>query len=252
MTTPEDSTAADYSGPDHGFGDDNALADEIMQQDWYADNPSPHNLSRMGLREWDLPITVEGLAPAMREPILKQLVGLTPEQRAQREPQLIRAAIEEHSKDTRILTGLGDGATPLAKAQVSIAYREQELVRRLDALNERLAAVRGANAVTDPATGQTTMVPIPAYSAEQRHIAAVEITKLAGELGVLRGSGGQRELDEALAETIEQVKEQQQQAADLAEVDRRAREAIRDEQISARAAVRAKHLRGSSNYSASL
>ena len=252
MNTPDDSAGADYTGPDHGFGDDNALADEILQQDWYADNPSAHDTSRMGARRWELPTTVDGLTPDMREPILKQLIGVKPEQRAHLETQLVRKAIEERSKDVRILTGLGDGATPLAKAQVNIAYRARELARRISATQSELDEVTGSKAVTDHSTGQTVMQPLYRLTGELRYKATEEVNRLKGELSVLNGPEGDKELEQALRESVDQVKDQRQAAADLVEIDRRARESIREDELNARAELHAKHLRAKSNYSASL
>lgn len=252
MTDDTPTPAPEYTGEDHGFGEDNAIADQIKSMDWYADNPSAHNTSRMGWSKWELPTSVESLSPEMAAPINKRLAGLTPEQRAEREPALVREALVEASKDARILTGLGDGATPFAKAQVSLAYREQELARRIADWQSQLEEVTGNKAVTDPTTGQQTMQPVYRLTGEGRHKATLQVQELTRQLAVLKGPEGDRELEEALRESVEQVKGRRDQRAKLDEIERRTQEQMREDEINAAVAVQVKHRRGSNNYSASL
>lgn len=252
MNTDDSTDATPYTGPDHGFGDDNAIADEIMNRDWYDDTPSTHDMSRMGARAFALPTTVEALSPEMAAPILKQFVGLTPAQRAQHEPRLVADALRAAARDARILTGVGADATPLAKAQVNLAYREQELERRIADWNGQLGEVTGARAMTDPTTGQTVMQPIYRLSGEGRDVAAKQVVELTRQLAVLKGPEGYRELGDALKASVAQEKERRQQRADLIEVQRRAQHSIREDDLNARAAIHAKHLRGKNNYSASM
>lgn len=251
MTT-DNPAGADYTGPDHGFGEDNAIADQILNMDWYADNPSACKLSRPFSRELTLPTTVEALSPEMAAPILKQLAGLTPEQRVPREAQLVGDALRAAGRDARILTGLGDDATPFAKAQVNIAYREQELERRRADWQGQLNEVIDAKLVTDPTTGQQTMEPVYRLTGEGRYIATQQVQALTSELAILQGHQADAELKAAMLESIAQAKERAQKVADAAEVERRARETIRNEEIDARAALRAKHLRSTNNYTANL
>lgn len=252
MSNNSSTPTSEPAGPAHDFGEDNDLAAEIAQQDWYDDSTSPHNTERMGAREWSAPTSVEGLSPEMRAPIIKQLAGLTPEQREQREPQLIREALEANSRHVRVLTGLGANATPYAKAMVNLSARIWAAEDRIADWQGKLDEVTGTRSVTDPATGQAVMQPVYRLSPEARHKAQEQVTLLKAELSALKGGAGDRELKEAMTETIAQVKERRQQAADLAEVDRRARESLREEELNARAALHAKHLRSTSNYSASL
>lgn len=252
MNTP-DTGAADSTVPDHGLGDDNALAHEISQRDW-RDEPRTHNTTRMGWRSSSADITVAALSPEMAAPIQQQLAGLSPEQRAQREPELVMQAVKKASEDARILTGLGAGATPLAKTQVNIAYRERELERRIDGWSKRLHEVSGFRAVTDPetgkpvidpATGQPKMDPIYAMPDGARAAGNAEMQELVRQLSVLRGPEGERELEQALRETVKLEKERREQKEDLAEVDRRAREIAREKSINARAEARARFLQNS-------
>lgn len=260
MSTPDETPTADYNGPDYDLGDDNALAHEIAESDW-RDAPRTHIDTNEKFRR---PITVrslDALSPEMAAPYRAQLVGLTPEARAELEPKLAMQALQTASDEARILIGVGSQASPLDKARVNIAYRERELELRIDRLAADINAQTGARAVydratglavIDPATGLPKMEPIYALSQGLRDVNTTEMMELVRQLSVLRGPGGNKELDEALKESVAVVKERRQQADDLVEIDRRARETIREEELATRAASRAKHLRGKSNYSASL
>ena len=164
-----------YAGPDYGMGDDNALAHEVSQRDW-RNEPRTHNLQRTG---WARPVctvvdagqaeglrpeatpalTASALSPETAAPIIRQLAGLTPEQRAKREPELVMQTLRAASDKARIMTGLGSNATPLAKAQINIAYREREFERRIDSWAQKLYEQVGARAVIDPETGKAVIDP---------------------------------------------------------------------------------------------
>jgi hypothetical protein len=272
MPTDDSTDATPYTGPDYGLGDDNALAHEIAQRDWRSE-PRTHNTERTGWnraapadptatsssglrREAPSTVTVSALSPEMAAPIIKQLSGMTPEQRAVREPELVMQAVRAASDEARILTGLGSGATPLAKAKVNIAYREREFERRIDSWAQKLNEKTGSRAVIDPetgkavidpATGEPKMDPIYAMSDGQRAAGQAEMNELIRLLAVLRGPEGDRELDEALKATVALEKERRQQRPDLIEVERRAQEIVRNEDLDRRAAVRAKSLRSTVN-----
>lgn len=243
--------AAPYTGPDYGLGDDNALAHELQQRDW-RNEPRTHNLSRMGLRNAPEAPTLAALSPEMAAPIREQLARMPADQRAAKEPELVLQAVRKASEDARILTGLGAGATPLAKAQVNIAYRERELERRIDGWSQRLNEVKGYQAVIDPdtgkpvidpATGQPKMDPAYIMTTGAREAGTAEMQELVRQLAVLRGPEGDRELERALAETVKLEKERRQQREDLDEVDRRAAALVREDDLNRRAEAKARNLR---------
>ena len=253
-------TSEPYNGPDYDLGDDNALAHQIAESDW-RDAPRTHSDPNEKFRR---PINVrslDALSPGMAAPYRAQLVGLSPEARAELEPKLALQALQAASDNARIMIGVGSQATPLDKARVNLAYREQDFERRIDRLAAEINEQTGTRAVydretgravVDPATGLPKMEPIYALSKGLRDVKAGEMMELVRQLSVLRGPGGEKELDAALKESVAAAKDRQQQRADLDEIDRRARETIRNEELDARAAVRVQHLRGKSNYSASL
>jgi hypothetical protein len=249
--TSETDAPAPYAGPDYGMGEDNAHAHEIAQRDW-RDAPRTHNTERMGWRGTMTPPTVAALSPEMAAPIRQQLAGMGPEQRAQREPELVMAAVRAASEDARILLGVGQFATPMQKAQVNIAYREREFERRIAAWEERLGEKTGARVVTDPATGaavidpatgEPKMDPIYRLTGDARTSGHAELMELCRQLAVLQGPESERELEQALRETIKLEKERDQQRADLEEVERVAQNMVREDDINRRAALRAKSLR---------
>ena len=258
--TSGDSAPTPYTGPDYDLGDDNALAHEIAESDW-RDAPRTHSDPNEKYRR---PLTVrslDALSPEMAAPYRAQLVGLSPEARAELEPKLALQALQAASNEARILIGVGSQASPLDKARVNLANQERQLERRVDQLAAEINEQTGTRAVydretgmavIDPATGLPKMEPIYALSKGLRDVKAGEMMEFVRQLSVLRGPGGDKELDAALKESVAIAKDRQQQRADLDEIDRRARETIRNEELDARAAVRAKHLRGKSNYSASL
>lgn len=240
-----DPAATPYTGPDHGFGDDNAIAAEIISRDWYDDAPSPHDTTRMGTRDIPMPTTVDALSPEMAAPILKQLAGLPPERREQREAELVAAALRDAARDARILTGAGSHATPFVKAQVNIAYRERELERRIADWNSQLDEVVGARLATDPTTGEAKPTPVHRLTGEARDIAKGQVAELTRQLSVLKGPGGDRELKEAMLETIALENELREQREDLVEADRRFKFNVREERINRRAELMAKNHRTS-------
>ncbi|MBA4752169.1 MAG: hypothetical protein H2055_08080 [Sphingopyxis sp.] len=260
MSTADETPTADYTGPDYDLGDDNALAHEIAESDW-RDAPRTHVDTNEKFRR---PITVrslEALSPEMAAPYRAQLVGLTPEARAELEPKLAMQALQAASDEARIMIGVGSQASPLDKARVSLANQERQLELRIDQLGAEINEQTGTRAVydretgmavVDPETGLPKMEPTFALSKGLRDVKATEMMELVRQLSVLRGPGGTKELDAALKESVAVVKERRQQADDLVEIDRRARETIREEELASRTAIHAKHLRGKSNYSASL
>ena len=254
MTTNNGTPAApDYSGPDYGMGDDNALAHEISSRDW-RDAPRTHNLERMGWRGEAPALTISALPPHLAAPIQQQLAGLAPDQRAAREPAMVADAVRAAAEDSRITIGVGADATPLAKAQVNLAYRDRELERRIANWKIRLDEKTGyqpvidratGDIVRDPVTGEPKLAPIYAMSAGAREAGHAEMMELVRRLAVLRGPEGDRELDAALAETVALEKELREQVEDLNEIHRRGRELARDEVINRRAAAHARSIRSS-------
>ena len=253
-------TPEPYNGPDYDLGDDNPLAHEIASSDW-RDAPRTHIDTNEKFRRPFAAPTLDALPPNIAAPYRAQLAGLTPEARAEREPKLALEALQAASDEARLMIGVGSQATPLDKARVSIANEERQLTRRIDRLAAEINEQTGSRAVydretgmavIDPATGLPKMEPIYALSKGLRDVKAGEMMEFVRQLSVLRGPGGDKALDAALKESVTLAKARQQQRADLDEIDRRARETIRNEELDARAAVRAKHLRGKSNYSASL
>lgn len=255
-----DPAATPYNGPDYGLGDDNAIAHEIASTDW-RDAPRTHIDTNEKFRR-SIPIrSLDALAPEMAEPYRVQLVGLTPEQRADLEPKLARQALQAASDEARIMIGVGGQASPLDKTRVEIANEERLLARRIDQLGAEISEQTGTRAVydretglavIDPGTGLPKMEPTYALSKGLRDVKSGEMMELVRQLSVLRGPGGEKALDAALKESVALAKDRRQQRADLDEVDRRAREMIRDEELASRAAIKAKHLRGKSNYGGSL
>lgn len=248
-----------YDGPDYDLGDDNALAHEIASTDW-RDAPRTHKIKNEKFSR-AIPIrSLDALPPEAAAPYRARLAGLTPEARAELEPKLALEALQAASEEARIMIGVGSRASPLDKARVSIANQERQFERRIDQLAAEINEQTGTRAVydrdtgmavIDPATGLPKMEPVYALSKGIRDARANEMMELVRQLSVLRGPGGEKELNEALKESVALAKDRQQQRADLEEVDRRARETIREEQLAARASLRAKHLRGQSNYSGS-
>lgn len=249
-----------YTGPDYDLGEDNALAHEIASSDW-RDAPRTHIDTNEKFRRPLQIRSLDALSPEMAAPYRAKLVGLSPEQRADLEPKIALQALQAASDEARIMIGVGSQASPLDKARVSIANQERLLSRRIDQLAAEINEQTGTRAVydrdtgmavIDPATGLPKMEPVYARSKGIRDVSTNEMMELVRQLSVLRGPGGEKELDAALKESVAAVKDREQQRADHDEVDRRARETIREEQLASRAATRAKHLRGTSNYSASL
>ncbi|PZQ23893.1 MAG: hypothetical protein DI569_02665 [Sphingopyxis macrogoltabida] len=250
----------------HGFGDSRfTLADVYRQNAAKVSNDVPRlAVPRNHAEKFRRPVTIktlDALSPEMAAPYREQLVGLSPEARAELEPKLALQALQAASTEARIMIGVGSQASPLDKARVSIANQERQFERRVDQLAAEINEQTGTRAVydrvtglavIDPATGLPKMEPIYALSKGIRDAKAAEMMGIVRQLSVLRGPGGDKELDAALKESVQLAKSRAQDRADLDEIERRARETIREEQIAARVDAKAKHLRAKSNYSGSL
>jgi hypothetical protein len=128
MTDTPDNTSAPYSGPDHGFGDDNALAAEILSFDHLQDTSGSAAVSRQALSNATFKPTVSALAPAMRQAITSQLVGLTGAAREAREAELVTNAVSNLALDARVRQGPGVGANAY---QVEM-FQQANQLRELD------------------------------------------------------------------------------------------------------------------------
>lgn len=242
MTDNTDTTTP-YTGPDYGFGDDNALAHQITSFDRFADTQSPMRVLGAATNAKAPELTVEALSPSMRQPILAELARVSGDDRAQVEAQLVRRALQQGSLDFRIAAGLSEDADPYQRTVFDLANRLRLIEHEENQILADLDEVRGYTTGTDPETGKPVSVPVMALSANSQSIARNRLTELGRQRAHIQGAEGDEERRRALSEAIEHRKGIKAQLQDAEEAKRRAADAIREERIARLADGYAKSMR---------
>lgn len=232
MSDNTSDNAAPYTGPDHGLGDDNALANEIASFDHLGDTKGAAAESRQVLRKSNFTPTVSALAPAMRPAINEKLAGLTGEARAKREGELVLTAMQNLALDARVRQGPGVGANAY---QVEI-FQQANQLRQLDQEQTRimnqLAEFDGfKTGALDPATGQPTAEKIHRYQGDRRRALELRLGEIAKEAAHLDGAEGDARLKKALERAVTDTKKSRDQYAIMQEAKVRAAHNAREDQI---------------------
>lgn len=243
--TPGDSAPTPYIGPDHGFGDDNALANEIVTFDHLADTNGSAAESRQVLSRTNFVPTVETLAPAMRPAIIEQLGGLAGEARAKRETELVTQAMASLALNARVMQGPGAGANAYQVEMFEQANRMRQLDEELKRISSQLADFDGyKTGAIDPTTGQPTAEKIYRYQGDRRLALELRLGEIAQVASHIEGAEGTRRLKLALEKAITDTKNSRDQIAVMQEARARAVHLAREERIDQLAAGFAKGLRG--------
>lgn len=238
-----DTSGSDFTVPSYNVApEDEPRAQELLSafnSDPLA-TPSPVKLTGGGAFKTPERFTLAILPPEKQAALASQLAQVPADQRAEREHELVLAALQKNSLELRIKAGPGAGATPLEREQFGLAREIHELETEELEIQRQLAEVEKAvpvynettgEPVIDPLTGKQMTKLVDRIQGDRRKALEARVKELAYRADLLRGPEGDRRIQRALAQTIELEKQQRQQLADRAEVERRAEEISRQKRI---------------------
>ena len=217
--------------------EDKHIADAILALDPLTAVPSPFS----GFQNVKPPeMKLSALPKEMRESVEKELAWLPLADRDEAEPRLVRAALEKNSREVRANAGVGEGALPFHQRAAELAADHRQLGRQFDSISAQLTEVSHHETRVNPATGQREPVPVLAVQGSARVGLVREMERVAYNMKLLEGIEGQRQMQKALLESVELVKQRNAQLAEEAEVQARADRLVRESRLDRRAAVRAR------------
>jgi hypothetical protein len=247
-----DTTGSDFTVPSYNVApEDEPRAQELLSafnSDPLA-TPSPVKLTGGGAFKAPERFTLAILPPDKQAALASQLAQVPADLRAEREHELVLAALQKNSLELRIKAGPGEGATPLEREQFGLAREIHELETEELEIQRQLAEVEKAvpvyNEITgepviDPLTGKQMTKLVDRIQGDRRKALEARAKELAYRVSLLQGVEGDRRIDRALAETIAREKQQRQQLADRGEVERMAEEIAREKRIRKQAEARAR------------
>lgn len=247
-----DTTGSDFTVPNYNVApEDEPRAQELLSafnSDPLA-TPSPVKLTGGGAFKTPERFTLAILPPDKQAALASQLAQVPADQRADREHELVAEALRKNSIELRIRAGLGEGASPLQREQFALARDINALEAEELEIQRQLAEVEKwvpvydeitGEPVIDPRTGQQAVKAVERVQGDRRKALEARSKELLYRVSLLKGVEGDRRIKRALAETIELEKQQQQQLADRAEVERVAEEIAREKRIRQQAETLAK------------
>lgn len=193
--------------------------------------------------------SIEALAPEHQREIQDQLFGLSPAEREEREPELVRAKFRQVLAISRGQTGVGETATQFHKEMSEIAGEFRQMHDQIAYFQKQLDRVHFENRFNDQ-TGKNEPVEVPSLSAERRRGYAANIADLKRRQRLLMnedgsfGIEGAKRLQRAMDQSARTLKRVDEERAIAAEAKRRAAEMVREERINTLAHARAKMLPG--------
>ncbi|OWQ98250.1 hypothetical protein [Sphingopyxis witflariensis] len=245
MSDNTSDNAAPYTGKDHGFGDDNALANEIISFDHLRDTSGSAAASRQVGSQTEFKPMLSSLSPEMRQPIVAQLGGLTGAARDAREGELVLAAMKQRALDVRVHQGPGVGANAYQVEMFAQARKLQELDREQQRIFADLAQFDGfTTGAIDPTTGEPTAEKRYRIQGERRRHLEDRLGMIAQEALHIEGDEGSRRMRKALEKAIDDTKKSRDQFAILQEAKARAVHNAREDKINHLAAGFVKGARG--------
>jgi len=222
--------------------EDQALADEIANFDPVFDTKGPTQL--VGAVKMPSSIKATGLPPHLRDPIMAQLANVPVDRRDAEEARLVNAALYQNSLGVRIVCGPGDNSNAFQREKFALTFEMEETERRSIQIAQELAEVLRWDNVDD-GTGQLKPVPVYKVDGPRREALDAEHRLLIHKLTQLDGLEGERRLAKAKFEAVQEVKSLRAQLDEDREAKTRADEMLREERVTERAKLYAKHKRTS-------
>jgi hypothetical protein len=220
---------------------DQPLADEIANFDPVWDTKGPTSFS--GSVRLPESIKATGLPPHLRDPIEAQLRNVPVDRRDAEEQRLVSEALYQNSLGLRIAGGPGEGANTYQKAMFHLTFEIEEAEREFIRLTTQLAEVERWDNVFDESTGEAKPVPVEKVRGQRRAAMEAQRQLAFRRLDALQGTEGERRRQKALYEAVQERKSLQAQLDEDREARTRADELLREERVSERAALYAKHRR---------
>ena len=186
---------------------------------------------------------LEALAPEDRTAVRARMeaAGIAPARQSEREAEFVDAHLRSKLSRIRVLTGLGDGATPYHREQCAIAREYGDLVAEYERYEEEIGRVANYRNEIDPVTGEPRAVPVFAIQGTRRAAYNAHMDDLVRRAALLikedgsRGIEGERRRQAALAETVALLKSRDEALAERAEAKRRGAELAREARINKQA-----------------
>lgn len=239
------STESDFSVPDYGLDPElNVIAHEIANFDPVDDTAGPVKMEGGWASMLPTTVPLTSLPPRFADPIKAKLANVSSAERPALEAKLINEALRQNSFEVRVKAGPGEGANAYQIESFAQARDKHELETRAWQLETELAEVVRWDNVVDQTTGQAKPVPVEKVQGHTRQLKVGELAEIQRKLSALEIEGPNR-LKDALKKAAEAEQAKRQQLADHVEVERRAREMVREDRINERAATKARMLKGS-------
>ena len=205
---------------------DQHIADEIRNSDLVYDSPGPVTVTGHIRLPSEIPLTT--FAPDVANRIRSEAAQVPEAQRAEVEQRLAAQVLYRKSEATRIQAGAGERADAWTREKFSIANDIYNLERERDRLSAELVEVARHDTVTDPKTGKVSAVPIERYQGPARDQRQMRFNYLTKRIELLQGSEGDRRMEQALYQAVQDRKKLAAMTADNAEAKRRAEAMARE------------------------
>jgi len=221
--------------------EDQQLANEIASFDPVYDTKGPTTLN--GSVKLPTSIKATGLPPHLREPIMAELANVPEHRRDAEEQRLVNEALYQNSLGVRIVCGPGQDANVYQREKFALTFEIEEAEREAVRLGNELAEVERWDNVTDAATGQSKPVAVEKLQGQRRSAVEAQRQNILRRLEALQGIEGERRLQKALHQAVQDRKGLTDQLDRDKEARAMAEKMLREEQIAERAALYAKHMR---------
>lgn len=205
------------------------------------------------LGELPSPWTVKGNPPIISEPTL---AALSPEDRqtviqrasGSNHPDALNDALQgflrERSAEFRLMAGAGEGATHTEREALSQLNQLRLLGAERDRIQAELTEVREHRTETDE-RGNPVAVPVHALQGSARAAREARLHEINHQAALIAGVEGEAALKQAARSDAIRTRELKAALFEREEIERRAREMVREDRINAAARTKAKFLKGS-------
>lgn len=191
--------------------------------------------------------TMEALPPQHRGDVRAKLERLSPEEQSKHEADLVYAKMREIVTRQRGRTGVGETALPYHKELATISGEVHQLNEQIDYFQNQIDRIRYENRFNSQ-TGKNEPIEVPVLSEVRRRAYANNILNLQRQKRLLMDENGELGIEgakrarEAAVESAMHLRRIDEQRAEAAEIERRAKEMAREARINAQATARAKLL----------
>lgn len=217
--------------------DDAYIASTIVNVDPIYDTPS--NVTVTGDVRLPETVSVNGLPPHMRDPILAAMSREPAASRPAIERRMVQAALETNSLETKVKGGLGPDATAYDRERFGLIGEIHTLNSERARLVTDLAEVSHWKTTVDPETGLPVPQAVEAMTGDRRRGWEERIRLIDHQVDQLQGAEGAFRMKRALHASVETAKARRDLIEDHAEIKKRAALLEREDRINTAAKARA-------------